>query len=98
MATNNRVVRISEFESTVGDAELRLHYLPPRTSFLRYLGFNTWLLRKWMGDAVQLAKTIKPHLIRCYRNTLNGLIASNIEKALDVPLAISPHCTAGGRP
>ena len=48
-------------------------------------------MKGWAEPAVQLAEEIRPALIRCHGNKLNGYLASRIKKALGIPYVVSMH-------
>jgi len=77
-------------QKTVGDARLFLHNLP-LPDYKRSLGYNPWMLRSWSKPAVDLSKSIKPCMIRCYGNWMNGFVASRIKKKLGIPYIVSMH-------
>lgn len=76
----------------VGDAVLTIHNIPTgRALFKRSLGWRPLLLRRWAAIAVDLAREIKPALIRCHGNGLNAFAASEIKRRLAVPYVVSLH-------
>ena len=92
LATNDDEVTPAEFQSTVGQAELSLRYVPlPTHGFLSTLGYQQFLLNRWAETGVRLAKEIKPNLIRCYGNGFNAYMGSRIRRKLGVPMVVSLH-------
>ena len=76
----------------VGDAEVSIHTLPAGTgTFAASLGWRPFLLRFWAAPAVRLAARLRPVLIRCHGNNLNGFAALEIKRALGVPYVVSLH-------
>lgn len=76
----------------VGDASLHLHNLPGgRKLFFRTLGFWPILLKGVASEAVSLAGTIKPQLIRCHGAYLNAYLAQAIHRAQMIPYVVSLH-------
>lgn len=76
---------------TVGDAELTLHNLPSGMGLLAKTFWRPFLLRSWADQAVALAKEVKPDLIRCYGNFINGYAGARIKEELNIPLFVSLH-------
>lgn len=76
----------------VGRARLQLHSLPAGPGpFVKSLGWQLSLLARWAEAGVQLAERIKPDLIRCHGNFLNGFAAASIKQRIGVPLVVSLH-------
>ena len=79
-------------QKMVGDARLFLHNLPDsRKVFVRTLGWRPWLLGPWVDKALDLAKTVRPSLIRCHGALLNTFAAASIKQKLDIPYVVSMH-------
>jgi glycosyltransferase involved in cell wall biosynthesis len=49
------------------------------------------LLDVWAESAVELARKIRPSLIRCHGNDYNAYVASRIKKELGIPYIVSLH-------
>lgn len=49
------------------------------------------LLNQWAQPAVELARQIKPDLIRCHGNDSNAYVASRIKYHLNIPYVVSLH-------
>ena len=79
LMTNDDKPNLTDVQKTVGDAELYLHNLPA-PSFIKTFGWRPWLLKGWAKRAVDLARKIRPELIRCHGNHLNGYAAAMIKK------------------
>ena len=79
-------------QKMVGDARLFLHNLPDsRKVFVRTLGWRPWLLGPWVDKALDLAKTVRPSLIRCHGALLNTFAAASIKQKLGIPYVVSMH-------
>ena len=81
---------LSDVQKTVGRAKLYLHNLPA-PSFKKTLGWRPLFLKDWVRKAVDLAREIKPELIRCHGNHFNGYAAAMIKKELNIPYVVSIH-------
>ena len=55
------------------------------------MGYQTFLLKKWTETALKLANDISPLLVRTYNNFIEGHIAIEIKKKLDIPVVTSLH-------
>jgi glycosyltransferase involved in cell wall biosynthesis len=90
--TNDDRPDVDALQALAGDARLFAHNLPtdPRL-FRRSLGWRPRLLRGWAAGAVELARTIRPNLIRAYGVHLNAFAASEVKRALGVPYLVSIH-------
>lgn len=76
----------------VGTARVFVYNLPGGNGlFLRSLGWRPWLLVAWVERAVELARRIRPDLIRCHGARLNTFAASRIKRALGIPYVVSLH-------
>jgi glycosyltransferase involved in cell wall biosynthesis len=93
LLTNDDAPNASLAQSLVGSAKLTFHNLPSggRRLFAKTLGWRPPLLRSWAAPAVELAKRIRPSLIRCHGNGLNAFAALSIKRALGIPYVISLH-------
>jgi len=92
LMTNDDLPDKALLQETVGEAQLYLHNLPSgKDLFLRSLGWRPALLSRWARRGVTMASQIKPRLIRCHGNHLNGYLAAEIKKTLGVPYVISIH-------
>ena len=79
-------------QKIVGNAKLHLHnLLSGNELFLKTLGWRPTLLRWWAKQGIAMARVIKPQLIRCHGNHLNGYLAAQIKNELGVPYVISIH-------
>lgn len=89
----------------VGAASFEIHNLPtPPGFFRRTLGWRPRLARPWALGAVELARRVRPDVVRCHGAHLNALAASEIRAAIGTPYAVSLHINpdvdvrAGWRP
>lgn len=90
--TNDDRPRRDLMQRMVGDARLHLHNLPDsRKVFLPTLGWRPWLLGHWAGKALDLARTVRPALIRCHGALLNAFAAATIKRTLGIPYVVSLH-------
>jgi glycosyltransferase involved in cell wall biosynthesis len=92
LMTNNDQPDYEAVKKMVGDASLNIHNLPyPKNFFLYSLGWQLPLIQKWCGGAVELAKEIRPNLIRTHNNFLEGYLAVLIKRNLHIPYVTSLH-------
>ncbi|NMB53954.1 MAG: glycosyltransferase family 4 protein [Leptolinea sp.] len=77
-------------QKMAGKAHLQMIDLPMPT-FTQSLGYQPWLLEKWVKQGIDIATQFNPHLIRAHSNFSSGYLASKIKLALDVPLVVSLH-------
>lgn len=79
-------------QKMVGNAKLHLHNLPVgRKIFMKSLALRPFLLHYWARPAIELARLIRPSLIRCHGVELNAFVAYSIHKFLKLPYVISLH-------
>jgi glycosyltransferase involved in cell wall biosynthesis len=92
VATNDDKPNLAGLQMTVGRARLVLHNLPdPRNVFVSTLGWRPWLLNFWAQEAVDLARSLQPSLIRCHGALANTFAAARIKKQLGIPYVVSLH-------
>ena len=92
LMTNDDRPDLDAVRTMVGRAVLHLHNLPAGAGlFATTLGWQPWLLGRWAGRGVELARAIGPNLIRTYGNSLNGFLGARIAMDLQVPLVVSLH-------
>jgi len=92
LMTNDDTPDPVALQRTVGSARLRLHNLPvDKRLFVQTLGWRPWLLKRWARSAVELARVVRPALVRCYGAFLNAFAASEIKAALGIPYLVSLH-------
>jgi glycosyltransferase involved in cell wall biosynthesis len=79
-------------QRTVGGARLHLHNFPAgKGLFVRTLGWRPWLLRGWARPVLDLARRVRPQLIRCHGASVNAFAAYRIKQALGIPYLVSLH-------
>ncbi|WP_031482572.1 glycosyltransferase [Maridesulfovibrio frigidus] len=91
LMTNDDKPDINALQRTVGDAELTLHNIPSGMRLLAKTLWRPFLLKNWADQGLELAKEIKPQLVRCYGNFLNGYLGARIREELKIPLFVSLH-------
>ncbi|HPO09001.1 MAG TPA: glycosyltransferase family 4 protein [bacterium] len=92
LMVNDDQVNPADLQHTAGDANLTIQNYPTDPHlFYRSLGWRPLLLKGWAEPAVKLAREIRPALIRCHGNKLNGYLANRIKKALGIPYVVSMH-------
>ena len=84
---------VAALQRTVGRAKLHLHFHPTdlrlttwRPDFLR-----RHALRRWTRGGIEIARGIKPDLIRCHGADWNTYLASRIKQELGIPYVMSLH-------
>lgn len=93
LMTNDDEPLLGDLQRTVGRATLFVHNHPDD---LNLIGCSpVWLrnirLRKWARGGVDIARSIKPHLIRCHGSDWNTYLASRIKAELGIPYVVSLH-------
>jgi glycosyltransferase involved in cell wall biosynthesis len=80
-------------QRTVGRAKLYVHNVPENPLLVSADWRRWWKkpLRDWAKPGIELARRIRPQLIRCHGADWNGYLASRIRRALGVPYGISLH-------
>ncbi|WP_432734413.1 glycosyltransferase [Maridesulfovibrio sp. FT414] len=91
LMTNDDSPDKAVLQRTVGNAKLTIHTLPSGLGLLCRTLWHPFLLRRWSDKAVDLAKVIRPQMIRCYGNFLNGFVGARIAEKLGIPLFVSLH-------
>ena len=82
----------AQVQSMVGSARLELHSFPGGIKmFLLTLAWRPALLRLWARPIVELARRVKPQLVRCHVNNINAFVASEIKRRLGIPYVLSLH-------
>ncbi len=84
---------LNALQRTVGDAKLHVWHHPDDLSLIgtRPGIFRRLRLRRWARGGVDLARRIKPDLIRCHGADWNVYLASRIKGELGVPYVMSLH-------
>jgi glycosyltransferase involved in cell wall biosynthesis len=79
----------ASLQPLVGDAQVTLHNFAP-ASF-----DETWFrvprLREWAKDAVGIARSFAPDMIRAYGHYTSTFAAAEMKRALGVPMLVSLH-------
>jgi glycosyltransferase involved in cell wall biosynthesis len=80
-------------QRTVGNAKLHLHFYPDDSSLIgRWPGIlRRRALNRWADGGIEVARQIKPNLIRCHGADWNAFLASRIKRALGTPYLVSLH-------
>lgn len=90
--TNDDAPDPGALQVLVGSAAGHVHNLPvPRALGYRTLGWRPLLLRRWAACGVELARRIRPRLVRCYGPGLNAVAALEIKRQLGIPYVLSLH-------
>jgi glycosyltransferase involved in cell wall biosynthesis len=84
---------LEALQRTVGRAKLFVHNHPDDLTLVNRR--PAWLrdvrLRRWARRGVELAKAIRPSLIRCHGADWNTYLASRIKAELGIPYVVSLH-------
>lgn len=96
LMTNADAPDIDALRKTVGNAKLFLHNLPEPANIERWRWtlFTDRMLQQWAAPGVELARKIKPDLIRCHSADFNCYLASEIHRNLQIPYVVSLHINA----
>jgi glycosyltransferase involved in cell wall biosynthesis len=90
--TNDDVPDARALQRMAGRARITVHNLPPPPRlFVRTLGLRPMLLRGWAHGAVELARQLRPDVVRCYGAGINAFAAREIQRTLGTPYAVSLH-------
>lgn len=83
---------LAKLQKTVGTAKLHIHNINmPRKLLLKSLGFQRSFLKSITSQGIEIARAIKPQLIRCHGTHLNTLICAEIKRVLGIPFLVSMH-------
>ncbi len=92
LMTNGDTPNPKNLQKMAGNAKLHFHNIQTGKSLLiKSLFWRPALLKEWASEGIKLAKKIKPDLIRCYGNYINGYVASEIKRELGIPYVVSLH-------
>ena len=92
LLTNDDDLRPEDVQRLVGSARAYVHHLPmDRRLFARTAGWRPRLLRAWAQGAVEIAREVRPSLVRCYGANINGACALEIRRVLGIPFVVSLH-------
>ncbi len=91
--TNDDRPAIDVLQRMVGNAKLFVHNIPDDLNLVGYrpAWWRNYRLRRWAKKGVELARRIRPDLIRCHGADWNTYLASRIKAALGVPYVVSLH-------
>ncbi len=79
-------------QQMVGTAQFEVSIFPTGIPhFAKTLGWTPALLKRWSKPIVEVARRVKPSLVRCHWAFLNAFAAREIKKELGVPYIISLH-------
>ena len=100
LMTNPDAPDLEALRRTVGDAKLFIHNLPEPTNIERWSWtiFTDRMLKRWAAPGVELARRIKPDLVRCHGADFNCYLASQIHRQLQIPYVVSLHINADVNP
>ncbi len=92
LMTNGDKPNPENLQKMAGKAKLHIHNLPTgKKLLLKSIFWRPALLKGWAAGGVDLAREIKPDLVRCYGNYINGFVASEIKRELGIPFVVSLH-------
>lgn len=76
----------------VGRVKLVLHnFSPPEHFFINTLGWQPFLMKRWVRDFLSIVTTIAPNLIRTHNNFIEGYLAYKAKQILGIPYVTSLH-------
>ncbi len=93
LMTNDDDPDPAALQRTVGHATLHLHNLP-EDHRLTQRAWGPWRaagLRRWARKGVEIARRIRPALMRCHGADWNAYLARRIKESLGVPYTVSLH-------
>lgn len=84
---------LAALQRTVGRARLQVHNIPEAPLLVAGDWKRWWKkpLRDWASPGVDLAKRIRPQLMRVHGADWNGYLASRIRRKLGIPYVVSLH-------
>lgn len=92
LMTNGDQADAEKLQKLVGNASLHIHNLESGKALLfKSLFWRPSLLKGWAAEGIRIARKIKPDLVRCYGNYINGMVAAEIKKELGIPYVVSLH-------
>lgn len=93
LMTNDDSPSLEALQRTVGRAILFLYNYPDNLNLVKCC--SSWLrnirLRKWAKGGIDIARSIKPDIIRCHGSDWNVYLASRIKAELGIPYVVSLH-------
>ena len=90
LLTNSDDPSVAEMQHTVGNARLHIHNLP-KPDIRWTLGWQRPLVEGWVRNGLELARQIKPGLVRTHNNFMEGYLASRIKDDQGTPYVMSLH-------
>ena len=92
LMTNDDHPDLGALQRTVGRARLFTHNWPEDPGLPAKRPWLTpFLLRAWAKGGVEIARRIRPHLVRCHGADWNTYLASRIKAKLGIPYVVSLH-------
>ena len=93
LTTNDDRPDLGQLQRTVGSAKLEVHNLPEAPTIVgqRWAWLQRRALRQWAAPAVDLARRLRPDLIRCHGADWNIWAAQQIKATLGIPYVVSLH-------
>ncbi len=93
LMTNDDRPDHGQLQRMVGRARLFTHNWPDDLTLppMPYPWLTPFRLRKWAKGGVEIARKIKPQLMRCHGADWNTYLASRIKAALGIPYVVSLH-------
>ena len=93
LMTNDDSPSLADLQRTVGRATLFVHNHPDNLTLVncRPAWLREMRLRKWAKGGVDIARAIRPSLIRCHGSDWNTYLASRIKAELGIPYVVSLH-------
>lgn len=83
-------VDVEKMQFTGGRARVFVHSIPA-PSMKRSLGWQPFLLRKWVSECLVLVKEISPNLVKVHNSFIQGYLASEIKREFHIPYVMSLH-------
>lgn len=93
LSTSTDSPDLAALQRTVGRAKLHLHFHPTALDLVRVWPdfLRRRALRRWARGGIEIARKIKPDLIRCHGADWATYLASRIRQTLGVPYVTSLH-------
>lgn len=92
--------RLEALQHTVGRAKLHVHNYPDDLNLVEKHNrlLTPFRLRRWAKGGVEIARKIKPDMIRCHGVDWNTYLASRINAELGIPYVLSIHINLDENP
>lgn len=92
LITNDDRPNLEKLKASVAGANVKVYNVPSGKSlFIKSCGYRPLLLKEWSRDAVQIAQTERPDMVRCYGNRLSGYVSYRIKESTGIPYILSMH-------